>query len=77
MAFESLNNDAFAVKVSLGNELRRLSFVGPSFVGLREMIGTMFAIHADRVAVKYLDDEGDNISVVCSASYAPFCYLLH
>ena len=72
MAFESLNNDAFAVKVSLGNELRRLSFVGTSFVGMREMIGNMFAIPADRVAVKYLDDEGDKISVVCPSHMLTF-----
>jgi len=54
----------FIVKVTLGNEIKRIAFDGSaSFEELRKLVKTLFPTLADGFVLKYKDEDGDIISI--------------
>jgi len=51
-----------SVKVSFGDDIRRFTMEGNSFVTLKEIIRSLYHIDSD-LAVKYQDDEEDWINI--------------
>jgi len=58
------DDSAYGVKVEFNGELRRFGFVGFSFTGLAEQVGTLFNLPKDAgFSVQYTDDEGDKVNL--------------
>eukprot|EP00029_Vermamoeba_vermiformis_P005653 TRINITY_DN2021_c0_g1_i1.p2 TRINITY_DN2021_c0_g1~~TRINITY_DN2021_c0_g1_i1.p2 ORF type:complete len:368 (+),score=159.44 TRINITY_DN2021_c0_g1_i1:2385-3488(+) len=54
----------YIVKVTLGNEIKRIAFDGTaSFEELRKLVKTLFPALADGYVLKYKDEDGDIISI--------------
>eukprot|EP00026_Physarum_polycephalum_P006700 Phypoly_transcript_06751.p1 GENE.Phypoly_transcript_06751~~Phypoly_transcript_06751.p1 ORF type:complete len:507 (+),score=98.03 Phypoly_transcript_06751:137-1657(+) len=68
MSFESMNTtttagNELAVKVSLGDEIRRATFNGATYVALRDLCAQLFELDPASTVLKYQDDDGDKITV--------------
>lgn len=63
-----VNEEALAVKVSYGDEIRRATFTGTTYVALRDLCAKLFELDPATAVLKYQDDDGDKITVVCLAS---------
>lgn len=54
----------YIVKVTLGNEIKRIAFDGTaSFEELRKLVKTLFPTLADGFVLKYKDEDSDIISI--------------
>lgn len=66
MTFDSIvnaNEEAFGVKVSFGDEIRRAPFSGTTYVALLELVTKLFDIEQASAVLKYQDEDGDHITV--------------
>jgi hypothetical protein len=66
MSSQSMNTtfgNELAVKVSLGDEIRRATFNGATYVALRDLCATLFELDPTNTVLKYQDDDGDKITL--------------
>lgn len=52
-----------SVKVSFGNDIRRVTFNGASFVPLRDLVAGLFVLDPVTTVVKYQDEDEDKITM--------------
>lgn len=67
-----LNEEPLAVKVSYGEELRRATFHGAAYVALRDLCAKLFELDPATTVLKYQDDDGDKITMVCLRYSIPY-----
>ena len=65
-----VNEETLAVKVSYGDDIRRATFNETTYVALRDLSAKLFELDPATTVLKYQDEEGDNITVVCE-THAP------
>ena len=58
------NNEQLSVKISHGNEIRRVTLPQTSFASLAEHTASLFGLPQANINIKYEDDDGDKISMV-------------
>jgi hypothetical protein len=64
MAVVGTTEEDVSVKVSFGNELRRVSCSGSSsFAALRDLVVQLYRLPSPSVNIRYQDDEGDLITI--------------
>jgi hypothetical protein len=59
------NNEQLSVKISHGNEIRRVTLPQSSYGSLVEHTASLFGLPLASINLKYEDDDGDKISMVC------------
>lgn len=69
MGFDNVNSsnnntEGLSVKISFGNEIRRITLPDSSYSTLLDKVTLFFSIERNVVAIKYQDDDGDKISMV-------------
>ena len=64
-----VNEETLAVKVSYGDDIRRATFNGTTYVALRDLSAKLFELDPATTVLKYQDEEGDNITVVCEHTH--------
>lgn len=57
--------EEFSLKVSHGNEIRRVTLKQVSYAALCAKVSDLFLIPVPAISLKYQDDDGDRITMVC------------
>ena len=64
MTFATSADITVVLKITYGQEIRRVSFTGDSFSALRSLVATLFSLDQERITIKYKDSDGDLITMV-------------
>lgn len=58
-------NSGVGIKVSFGREIRRAYLKRKSYEDLVDLVSNLFSLNRENVGLKYKDEDGDLITLVC------------